>query len=131
MKKSKKISEIVRTCVRDVFSSGKLDQKKAEKYLDMFKKGPKLESLALLDEYKRQIKRKLDETTLVIESAADLSKADVAEIEARFKKQFVINSSLITHNPSLLGGIRVKIGDHIFDDSLDLKIKEVGEIIVG
>jgi F-type H+-transporting ATPase subunit delta len=131
MKRNKKIKEIVRTCVQDVFSNGKLDEKKASMYLDMFKKGPKLEALAFLEEFGRQVKRKMVETTLVIESATDLSKAEVDDIKSKFSKQFVINSSQITHNPSLIGGIRVRIGDYIFDDSVSAKIGEVRETIVG
>ena len=129
MKKDKKVKQLVKKCVDQVFLKGKFDQKKAEEFVKVFKKLPKLEAIHLLEEFKKQVKRKLSEGTIVVESATELGKVELGEVKKRFDKRFKIYDLRFKKNTELLGGIKVKVGDFVFDDSVNTKINEVGEAI--
>ncbi len=131
MKKNKKLKLLIKKVIQDVFESGKLNDKKIKTYLESFKKLPTLQALEVLKEFERQLRRKLAETTITIESAVKLTPEEVRKVEKTMKSQHQINNLKLVVNESLLGGLKVRVGDEVYDDSVQTKIDEVGEAIAS
>jgi F0F1-type ATP synthase delta subunit len=125
MKKNKKIIKLSKKAVNDCFIDGKLDESRAKKYLNLFSSLPKLESLRYLTGFRKQLLRIKMALTLVIESSTDLTNDQLAAIKKKFGLRFTVTDVQQTINPSLLGGVRIKIGDMVFDDSVENKIQQL------
>lgn len=125
----RKIRTIAEKAVEQSFKAGKLDDKKVETFTKEFSKLPKTEAIPFLTEYYKGIKRELDKQTLVIESAITLPADKVKKIETIVKKEHPVSKVETTVNPGLLGGIKIKIADEVFEGSLLRQIEELGNII--
>jgi F0F1-type ATP synthase delta subunit len=112
------------------FKNGDLDENAARKFIKAFKGLPLNESVLTLNHYLRAIKSGLSKTTLLIESSVNLTAPQIKEIEASFKGK-KINETKTQLSPSILGGVRVRIGDVIFDNSVRSRINQVKEALVS
>jgi F-type H+-transporting ATPase subunit delta len=128
MKLNKQLKKQIDLAVKASFNNGKLNEKKALEFLKLFKQLP--EAIQALSLYKKGLERELNKTTLVVESATPLSQGEIKKISDKMKSLYTIYSIHHTINPGLLGGLRVKIGDEILDDSLEAKIKEIRSAII-
>jgi F-type H+-transporting ATPase subunit delta len=129
MKLNKQLKKQIDLAVRASFEDSQIDEKKVLVFTNLFKQLP--EAILALTEYLKGIKRELNKTTLTIESSVELTQNEIKEIAAKLKKQYTIYNIQHTLNPSLLGGLRVKIGDMVLDDSVEAKIKEVRSAIAS
>lgn len=112
------------------FKSGKLDENVAKKFINAFKKLPLNESITSLNYFLQAVKRETDKITLTVESVLKLPPAEIKVIENNFKKEFKVLETQTKLNSSLLGGIKVKIGDIIFDNSLKSRVTQIKEALV-
>lgn len=113
------------------FKNGKLDEAIARKFIKSFKTLPLGEAAPSLTYFLQAIKREIAKTTLTVESSIKLSPKDLSEIESSLKKDFQILNVTQELSPSLLGGIKVRIGDVIFDNSVKSKINQVVGVLKG
>lgn len=131
MKINKQLKQVVNMALDDSFVKGKLNEKNAQKVIKLFKAQPRSEAIALLTNYLRGIKQRLERVTMVVESPTSLSTSEMNKIKTKFGSQFSILNSQFNLNPSLLGGLRVKIGDYIFEDSIKSRINQVKEAVLS
>lgn len=127
MKKSKQLLSLIDQVVRSSFINERLNEPKVFNFIKIFKTLPKADAIFALLEYSKRIKRELNRTTLEIESAIPLSPQQVKEITTALKADFKINQVKFITNLSLLGGIKIRIGDQIFDDSIINRIEQLKE----
>lgn len=97
----------------------------------MLKKLPFGEAIIALTLYHKGLKREIIKTTLEIMSPTSLSSPQKNQITEITKKTFKINKVKTTIDPSLFGGLRIKIGDFVFDDSVQNKIGQLKGVING
>lgn len=131
MKNKRKILEIVEQTVKDSFQGGKLSASKVNRYINLFKQLPKSVAITYLTAYKRGLKREEEKTILNIQSSVPLSSAHKQIILNLFKKENRISKVEVQTNPSLLGGVLIKIGDMIYEDTITSRINQLGEIIAN
>ncbi len=131
MKVSKSLKKLIDRAVGNSFSDSGLKTDIVKKYVTAFKKMNLSDSIQTLTLYSRGLKRVMEEHTLFIESAGEMTGQQVKEIQDTFTKGFKLYNVETKLNPSLLGGIKVKMGDLIFDYSLKSKINQVKEAIIG
>lgn len=112
------------------FKNGKLDEAAAKKFVKAFRSLPLSEAVLTLNHYLRALRTEINKTTLTIESAIQLSSSTVKEIENSFKS-YRVQNTITTLTPSILGGVKVRIGDVIFDNSLKARINQVKEVLVN
>jgi hypothetical protein len=112
------------------FKSGELDEGIAKKFIKGFKGLPLNEAVVMLNSYLSAVKREIGKTTLTITSASKLSGAQVKDVEGAFKSYKVL-ATTEELSPSILGGIKVRIGDVIFDNSVRSKINQVKEALIS
>lgn len=129
MKKNNRLIKVVNLAVEQSFEKDKLSIKNVNLMVKSFKKLAATDAVFTLNQYLKGLKRKVLEKTLVIESATKLSSQELKNIEKTFSKTTKILAVKNKIDPSLLGGIKVKIGDIVYDNSLTRKIKQVGEAI--
>lgn len=129
----KSIKQIRKSAIKAAelsFKDGDLDESAARKFIKAFKNLPLNESVLTLNHYLRAIRSGLAKTTLLIESSVNLTASQVKEIEASFKGK-KINETKTQLSPSILGGVRVRIGDVIFDNSVRSRINQVKEALAA
>lgn len=131
MKANKLLVKIANQAVEASFVKGSLDQKKVTSFLTQFKKLDHAQAIVVFKTFHKGLKRKLSEQTLVIESASPLSTTEINQIKSRFSKDFSLSSVESQVTPSLLGGVKVKIGDNVFDLSVSKRIEQLRGVING
>lgn len=112
------------------FKGDALDEGVAKKFIKAFKALPLNESVLTLNHYLRAIKSELAKTTMVVESAVKIGDSEIKDLKAGFGKHKVLEVEQKL-NPSILGGVRVRIGDVIFDNSVRSRINQVKEALAG
>lgn len=113
------------------FKNGVLDEGIAKKFVKAFKQLPLSESILTLNQYIRALRSEVNKTTLTVESVVSIPKADIKELSTMLGRQYKILETREELNPSLLGGVKVRIGDVIFDNSLKARVNQVKEALVG
>lgn len=89
------------------------------------------EAIAALTLYQKGLKKEILKTTLEVMSPTAISSSQKNLITKITKKTFQINQVITTIDPSMLGGLRIKIGDFVFDDSVQNKIGQLKGVING
>lgn len=110
---------------------GEINNKAVTETIKVIKKLPTVNAISALTLYQKGLKREISKTTLEITSPVKLTSIDTKNITAVAKKSFQINSIKMVLDPSLLGGLRIKIGDVVFDDTVKSKIGQMRVVING
>lgn len=114
---------------RQSFEKGKLNESKAKGFIETFKKLNLSEAIFCLETYQKLLKQELSKSQAIVSSASKLSRDEQNKISKRLNTAYFILNTNFQIDPSLLGGIKVKIGDTIFDDTVKSKINTVKEAI--
>lgn len=114
--------------VNQSFTNGKADEAFINMVTSSLKKLNLTESLQTLNLYLKGLKRKIVENTLTVESAVTLSSTEINSVKKMLNREvFAVEQKI---NSSLLGGLRLRIGDETIDFSLKSKINQVKERII-
>ena len=90
---------------------------------------PSHKAIQSLSEFLKALKRKEREHTLYIETVIPLSPIQIRKTQKIVEKKVKITRVLIKINPEILGGIKLRVGDEILDESVLGKINQVKEVI--
>ncbi|MBI4037145.1 F0F1 ATP synthase subunit delta [Candidatus Daviesbacteria bacterium] len=132
MKINKQLRKTVDKLVEESFApSGQVVEKKVRLYIKALKNLPLPKAIATLTFYKTGLKRDLQKSILEIETSTPLSKVQINQITKSFKNYHTVSSVQTTLNKQLLGGLKVRLGDMVFDDTIDQKIKQLKGVIYG
>jgi len=131
MKKNKHLDPIIYQAIKGSFKDGKLMVEQIERLLATFKKLPRTEAIYLFSGYLKGLKRELAKTTLVIESAIPLSTQELKQIKTQLSTHHTLTTAHSVLNPELLGGIKARVSDTVYDYSLKSKLQQVRETIHG
>lgn len=123
----KQLHKIVDKCVAISLKKGQIEPAKVKQCIKLLKQLPSEEAIISLKLYQHGLQRALDQSTLTIQSAVKLSALTVKAITDTVAKHYKINQTTTILNPSLLGGLRLKIGDVVIDDSVSAKIDQLKE----
>lgn len=131
---TKQLHKIVDKCVEASIKDGKISDASIKRCIKMLKQLPRAEAIVSLQLYKKGLQRALDQSTLTIESVVRLPAAMTKKISAVVNCQLKITQTVALRtktilNPSLLGGLRLKIGDVVIDDSVSNRIEQLKERI--
>lgn len=131
MKDKKQLKKLVRKMIKESVKDGVLQEKKAIAFLKEIKKLHLAKALYLLNEYKKALGLEISKHTLVVESTMKLSNKQLNNIKGELKNMGKIVKHKNKINPDLIGGLKIKVGDLIFDDSIKSRIAQIGGIIHG
>ncbi len=131
MKKNKRLQKIVELALKSCFEDAKLNEKKAQQFVEFFKKLPRSQAIFALNAFLKGLRVQMQKQTLVVESASALNTQQVKGIEKSIKGEFEILKTEVKLNPALLGGLKFRVGDYIFDDSVRERIEQLKGAING
>jgi len=126
MKINKEIRQLSRGMLRASFTDGQLDRGKiAPLVQSLITKRPR-HFMDVLQYYKRLLRLEIKKRHARIESATQLAPQAAADIDARLKKKY--GSDLTTEfvvDPTLLGGVRVRVGSDVWDGTLRNRLERL------
>jgi F-type H+-transporting ATPase subunit delta len=126
MKINKEIRQLSRGMLRASFTDGQLDRGKiASLVQSLITKRPR-HFMDVLQYYKRLLRLEVEKRHAGIESAMALSPQVAADIVARLKKKY--GNDLTTEfvvDPTLLGGVRVRVGSDVWDGTLRNRLERL------
>lgn len=131
MNRFKHLTPLVKAAAAQSIKTGKLDPAKVKTFTASFAKLPRAEAIFSLTEYLKLLNHSIQQTTLTIESPTPLSQSEIDRIHQSFSQDHQIFETQVINNPSLLGGIRVKIGDDVYEDSIQSRIEQLKQVITS
>lgn len=129
MIRDKKLKNLVKKFFKECQINEKLSDVKVLKFSQALRELPKLQAIQATTFLLEELRTYETKTTLTVEAATPLSVAEMKKIENVFKAAYHIQHTSYQYSPSLLGGVRVKIGDILFDNSVWNKLEQVKKVI--
>ena len=129
--KNTPLEKIINELVKISVPNNRLSKPKVDeiiKVLGGLSKGMAISSLTL---YMKGLKQHLSQYHLTIESSIPLSEMQINRIEEAINQTQPVFETEVNINPNLLGGLKIKIGDNVYDDSLVRKIDLVRKEIIS
>lgn len=127
----KQLQKTVNKLVNLSFKEGRILETQVTRSIKIMKSLHKSEAIQALSEYLKNLKRKEREHTLYIEATMNLSPIQINKVKKFVEKEKKITKVLVSINPEILGGFKLRIGDQIWDESVVGKIQQVKEAISG
>ncbi len=128
MKTSKESRVLARQMFRASLVKGRLDAGTAKRLVDLVAEKKPRGYIATLEAFARLVAAEQAKHHALVEVATDLPPATLAKIDANLKSRH--GEDLTTEfkvMPELLGGLRVRIGDHVWDGTLKNRLERLAE----
>jgi F-type H+-transporting ATPase subunit delta len=126
MKITKELRRASRKIFRECFVNGLLDEQRVRDVITAVATSRPRGYLGILTELERLVRIDFQKRNVLIESATQLQSSDIQNLEAEIRKRSKTPLN-ITHkvSPSLLGGVRIRIGSDIWDGSVSARLKQL------
>ena len=128
MRTAKEARKVSGMLFRNSFTEGKLDKEKISHMVETLLAEKPLHYVDALKDYQRLIRLETEKRHAVIESATQLNSALANQIVTNLRRRY--GEDLTTEfrtNPDLLGGLRIKIGDDVWDGSVKNRLHKLQE----
>jgi F-type H+-transporting ATPase subunit delta len=130
MRTTKEARKTSRRLLSLSFTDGKLDQQKVNQMVQSVLQEKPRHYGEVLQDYQRLLRLEVEKRHAVVESAtalnSTLSDLLITKLKARYGNDLTIEFKT---NPSLLGGLRVKLGDDVWDGSVRNRLRTLQEQI--
>jgi F-type H+-transporting ATPase subunit delta len=128
MKSTKEARKVSRQLFRHSFTSGRLDEEKISHMVETVLATKPRRYIDVLKDYQRLLHLEAEKRHAVIESATPLNRSlgdrIVANLKSRYGEDLTIE---FRTNPELLGGLRIKIGNDVWDGSVKNRLNQLQE----
>jgi F-type H+-transporting ATPase subunit delta len=119
MKTTKRIERDARRLFRLCLQNGSLDEPRLRAVVQGVSDAKRREGPALLGHLHRLTRLDRDRHAALIETAVPLTPDMKAELEAEVTRQYGPATRVtFTETPALIGGMRIKVGDDVYDGSV-------------
>ena len=128
MRTAKEARKVSGMLFRNSFTEGKLDKEKISHMVESLLAEKPRHYVDALKDYQRLIRLETEKRHAVIESATQLNSALANQIVTNLRRRY--GEDLTTEfrtNPDLLGGLRIKIGDDVWDGSVKNRLHKLQE----
>jgi F-type H+-transporting ATPase subunit delta len=128
MKRDKKITKLAKKLVELSKDNGVVTEAKVGEVLAGLKQVKLRHHLVVLKAFLSYIRREVALQTAVVSTPASLSADALKEIEANFSKIYGRPISAVTkQDTSLIAGVRVRVGDDVYDASVSGRLQRLAE----
>ena len=126
MKINKETRQLSKQLLRASFTDGQLDSGRISSLVkSLIEKKPR-NYLNVLDAYKRLLRLEVEKRTATIETASELSPDAAAELVDNLKRKYGTDlATKFVVNPELLGGMRIRVGDDVWDSSVRNRLERL------
>lgn len=125
------IEKLVQKLIRLSCSKGKPEPKKVKEVVMSISSLPFPKSVLILETYKKRLQALIEQNTLVLESAKELSKEEANSLTAWAKKNHNFSWTTKKVSPNLLAGVRVKTDSVVYDTSIQAKLNQLKEVAIN
>jgi len=126
MKINKEVRQLSRALLRSSFTDGQLDNGRIASRVKMLIEKKPRNYMAMLDAYKRLLRLEIEKRSAVIETATELAPESARQIVDDLKRKYGNDiSAQFTINPELLGGMRIRVGDDVWDSSVRNRLQRL------
>ena len=123
MKASRKTRRAARQLYRACLVDGLLDGGRVRTVAEPLAVSKKRGALALLMDFQRLVRLDRDRHVAIVESAAPLAADDRDGIRAQLARRYGASlEASFEENPALIGGMRIKVGSNVYDNSVRAKL---------
>ncbi|HUE41358.1 MAG TPA: F0F1 ATP synthase subunit delta [Chthoniobacterales bacterium] len=126
MKLNKEIRQLSRGMLRASFTDGQIDRGKIASLVQSLVTKKPRRYIDVLQHYKRLLRLEIEKRHARIESAVKLDSHGSAQIVERLKRKY--GNDLTTDfavDPTLLGGVRVRVGSDVWDGTLRNRLERL------
>lgn len=128
MKLTKEARKTSKELFKASFTEGKLDESKIRSLLQTVIAGKPRHYIDILKNFQRLIRLETEKRHAIIESAVSLDPATssrvVSDLRARYGADLTTDFRV---NPSLIGGLRIKIGSDVWDGSIQNRLSRLDQ----
>ena len=123
MKTSKQTKRDAKRLFRTCLVNGLLDESRTRQVVQRIIESKRRGDLALLSHFRRLVKLEHARHTAEVESAVPVPADLRASIQAGLARAYGpgISASFV-HNPGLIGGMRIKVGNDVYDGSVRARL---------
>jgi F-type H+-transporting ATPase subunit delta len=124
-KEARKVSGLL---FRNSFTEGKLDKEKISHMVETLLAEKPRHYVDALKDYQRLIRLETEKRHALIESATQLNSALANQIVTNLRRRYGDDLTIeFRTNPDLLGGLRIKIGDEVWDGTVKTRLRKLQE----
>jgi len=127
MSAHKNVQQTARLLYKLSFEEGRLTQERVAGVLEYLEKTKPTDSLAILKAYHHLIAAEVARNQAVVEHAGSVSPETLQSIASSLSKTYQRAITATPRpNPSLLAGLRVRVGDDVYESSLANQLSQLG-----
>jgi len=126
MKINKEIRRLSREMLRASFTDGQLDPGRIASLVDSLIARKPRNYIGVLKNYRRLLRIEVEKRRARIETASEVDRETSSRLVANLKKKY--GGDLTTEfvvNPQLLGGMRIRVGSHVWDGSVRNRLERL------
>jgi len=128
MKISKQARRDAKALFQGCLTNGVLDEGKVRTVVQKVLAAKPRGYMGMLQHFQRLVKLDIDRRTALIESALPLSSAQQTDLTSMLSRRYGQGLQLsFSHNPSLLGGVRIKVGSDVIDGTIHGRLNRLAE----
>ena len=126
MKLNKEIRQVSRKMLQASFTDGQLDPGRISSLVDSLVTRKPRNYVDVLKNYKRLLRLELEKRHATIETASEVDSAVRSKIESNLKSKYGNDLSTDFHvAPELLGGMRIRVGNDVWDGSVRNRLQRL------
>jgi F-type H+-transporting ATPase subunit delta len=126
MKLNKEIRQLSRKMLRASFTDGEPDPGRISSLVDSLITQKPRNYINVLKHYKRLLRLELEKRHATVETSSEVDPAIRSEIIANLKTKYGNDLSTEFHvDPQLLGGMRVRVGNDVWDGSVRNRLERL------
>ena len=126
MKLNKEIRQLSRKMLQASFTDGQLDPGRISSLVDSLITQKPRNYIDVLKNYRRLLRLELEKRHATVETSSEVDPAIRSEIVANLKSKYGNDLSTEFHvDPRLLGGMRVRVGNDVWDGSVRNRLERL------
>ena len=126
MKLNKEIRRLSRKMLQASFTDGQLDPGRISSLVDSLITQKPRNYIEVLKNYRRLLRLELEKRHATVETSSEVDPAIRSEIVANLKSKYGSDLSTEFHvDPRLLGGMRVRVGNDVWDGSVRNRLERL------
>jgi F-type H+-transporting ATPase subunit delta len=123
MKISKQAQREAKELFRSCMINGLLDESRTRQAVEKIASDKPRGYVAILSHFQRLVKLDLERRTARVESAVPLAPDLQGSVQASLGEVYGPRLTVsFVHNPSLIGGMRIKVGSDVYDGSIQARL---------
>lgn len=128
MTRDKKIRQFAKSLVALTRDNGVVTESRVAEVLEGLKKAELRNKLPVLKTYLFYIRKAVAEQTAIVATPGALSPEALSAIETNFSEVYGRAISAVTEtDPSLIAGVRIRVGDDVYDASVAGSLKRLAD----